>query len=363
MLFDHQMLSRADLHIHTTFSDGTLEPEDVLNYYGVHPELSVIAITDHDTLDGALRLRDHREQHLDVYGGIDVIVGQEVTSRDGHIVGLFMEQVVPAGMSAADTVAAIHEQNALAIAVHPYTHLMEFAGLKGVGDLILEVPFDAVETRNANITEIYSNVWAQWRARRAGLCEVGSSDGHFDDAIGLSYTLFEGATAAELRAAIGSRQTRVGGHVYGPLTLARYVWRRWRAGQPILPRRSDHVFENRATGFRITVSDQSSLESVVIRCEGSLDAASAMLFKRHVLQTAGAGIDLVVNLAEVTRLDSAGLTSLIAGLKAAGRQGSRFGLADLSQPARQVLATARFLDVFEVHPSEQAALQAWRPSA
>ena len=51
------MISRADLHIHTTFSDGTLAPEDVLNYYAVHPEIAVIAITDHDTLDGALRVR------------------------------------------------------------------------------------------------------------------------------------------------------------------------------------------------------------------------------------------------------------------------------------------------------------------
>lgn len=352
------MLSRADLHIHTTFSDGTLEPEDVLNYYAVHPEISVIAITDHDTLDGAFRVRDHHADHPDVYPGLDVIVGQEVTSRDGHIVGLFLDQVVPAGFSAADTVARIHEQGGLAIAVHPYTHLMQFAGLKGVGNLILEVPFDAVETRNANITELYSNLWAHRQARRHHFCEVGSSDGHFDDAIGLSYTLFEGNSSLDLRSAIQEKRTRAAGRVYGPLTLSRYIWRRWRAGLPILPKRSDHVFEHRPTGFRVTVSDLSSLETVVMRCEGALDAASAPMLKTKLALVAEAGIDLVVNLAHVTRLDSSGLTSLIAGLKASRRHARRFSLADISAPARQVMAIARLLDVFDVYACEREALEA-----
>jgi anti-anti-sigma factor len=352
------MQSRADLHMHTTFSDGTLEPEDILNYYAVHPGISVIAITDHDTLDGALRVRDHREQHPDVYGALDVIVGEEVSSRDGHIVGLFLESLVPSGLSAADTVARIHEQDGLAIAVHPYTHLMEFAGLKGVGDLICTLPFDAVETRNANITELYSNLWAQRQARRHGLCEVGSSDGHFDDAIGRCYTLFEGTSTADLRRAIAAKETRAAGRVYGPLTLSRYVWRRWKAGQPILPRRANHVFEDRATGFRITVSDLSNLEVVVMRCEGSLDAASAPMLKEKLLFVARASLDLVVSLAGITRLDSSGLTCLIAGLKASRRAGRRFAIADISMPARQVLAAARVLDVFDVYASEHEALAA-----
>ncbi len=53
--------SRADLHIHTNYSDGVASPEDVLNYYAIHSEASVIAITDHDTIDGALHAKRHAE--------------------------------------------------------------------------------------------------------------------------------------------------------------------------------------------------------------------------------------------------------------------------------------------------------------
>jgi anti-anti-sigma factor len=354
------MFSRADLHIHTTYSDGTLEPEDVLNYYAVKPEISVIAITDHDTIDGALRARDHFRQHPDVYPGMDVIVGEEVTSRDGHIVGLFLEAVVPPGLSAADTVTAIHAQGGLAIAVHPYTHLMEFAGLKGVGDLMLSLPFDAVETRNANITEAYTNWWAQWLAWRHGLCTVGSSDGHFDDAIGLCYTTFEGTSAGDLRRAIHAKATRARGQVYGPLTLGRYVWRRWLAGLPILPQRSDHVTVVHGDHLEITVSDLSSRHAVVMRCAGSLDAGSAPLLKTQLTQVAEAGFDVIVNLSAVTRLDSSGLTTLIAGLKAARRHAGRFSIAEISEPVRQILTIARVLPVFELYSTERAALEAAR---
>ena len=77
----------ADLHIHTCFSDGWPAPTDVLEYVRESTSLSVIAITDHDTIEGALRAADLASG---LRGAPDVIVGEEVSSRQGHIVGLFL---------------------------------------------------------------------------------------------------------------------------------------------------------------------------------------------------------------------------------------------------------------------------------
>ena len=106
----------ADLHMHTQYSDGQDSPAEVLEW-AERVGLDVIAITDHDCIDGAevaadLAARDGTRP--------DVIVGEEVSSLDGHILALFISRVVPPGMSAEDTVAAIHKQGGLTIAAHPF---------------------------------------------------------------------------------------------------------------------------------------------------------------------------------------------------------------------------------------------------
>src|SRR5690348_12778083 len=88
---------RADLHIHTTFSDGWPGPVEVVRRarrLGLH----VIAITDHDTIEGALWAADYAGR---LGAGAQVIVGEEVSTRNGHVVGLFLEKRVRPGQSAA----------------------------------------------------------------------------------------------------------------------------------------------------------------------------------------------------------------------------------------------------------------------
>ena len=101
--------------MHTNFSDGWPTPFDLVAHARV-TGLDVIAVTDHDTIEGALRACDHAAGR----SKLEVIVGEEVSSRNGHIVGLFLERRVRPGMSAAATVHAIHDQGGLAIAVHPF---------------------------------------------------------------------------------------------------------------------------------------------------------------------------------------------------------------------------------------------------
>ena len=213
------MLSKADIHIHTTYSDGLMTPEAVIEYTATETQLRVIAITDHDTIAGAVAARRYWHRYQRDFGHLDIIIGSEITSQDGDIVGLFLSDDVPAGMHAAETVQAIHAQGGLAIAVHPYSFLLPTV-IKGVKGHIHSMPFDGVETRNGTPTEFLSNYLAQWTNRRRALPEVGGSDAHYLPTIGQTYTLFPGCTRADFRRALLTGKVQARGQVYSFLTLA-----------------------------------------------------------------------------------------------------------------------------------------------
>jgi hypothetical protein len=202
--------------------------------------LDVLAVTDHDTLEGALRAADHTAAR----GGPEVVIGEEVTSRDGHIIGLFLERLVSPGMSARDTVQSIHEGGGLAIAAHPFWHTAERRGRPphGVGEAALrEVSFDAVEVRNGGVTPSMAaaNREARAVAQGLGLIGVGGSDAHIREALGCSLTLFPGRSARELRASLAAGEVAVTGRWPDPALLWRYLsWvsrrrPRPRVGRPV----------------------------------------------------------------------------------------------------------------------------------
>ncbi|MCP4514440.1 MAG: hypothetical protein GY824_04310, partial [Delftia sp.] len=180
----------------------------------------VIAIADHDTIEGATSARRYQRRYQGDFGHLDIIIAAEITSRQGDILGLFLNDDVPAGLSAAETVEAIHAQGGLAIAAHPYSFLLPSI-VNGVKGLVYKLPFDGIETRNGTPTEFPSNYLAQWSNRRRALPETGGSDAHYLTTIGQTYTLFPGHTAADLRRAIQEGQVQAGGQVYSILTLAR----------------------------------------------------------------------------------------------------------------------------------------------
>jgi anti-anti-sigma factor len=334
-------LSRADLHVHTTFSDGVATPEDVLNYYALHSGSSVLAITDHDTIDGALHARKHAGEHADLYGHLEIVIGEEVSSSDGHIIGLFLEKWIPPGMDARSTVDAIHDQGGLAVAAHPYTSWMRWAGLVGVGDLVHDVAFDAVETRNSNFTEVFANRKAE---RNAGTkARVGNSDGHFLEAVGRCYTDFPGRTADDLRRAIENRTTVPGGGCYGPVTLLRYVVAQVRARGSIWPRMRRFKRESAIGGLEIRVEREPGIGAVVVTPVGRLDACSMPELKETVKLLAEAKQAIVMDLAEVTAIDAAGVTAVVAGMKHAGENGVGFCLASVRTRCARMLAGAGLL--------------------
>ncbi|MHB8589327.1 MAG: CehA/McbA family metallohydrolase [Candidatus Dormibacteraceae bacterium] len=213
---------RADLHMHTTASDGWPAPHELVDHVARRASLNVIAVTDHDTIEGALRAREHAAKRARLH----VIVGEEVSSRDGHIVALFLERRIRPGMSAAATVEAIHDQGGLAIAVHPFwrTERVARSGrVHGVGWLAAELDFDAIEVENATPGFYVFNQLAHRLNLGLGAAELGSSDAHILDAVGRAYTEFPGRTPEFLRLAIESGTTAARRQRYRAVGLMRYA--------------------------------------------------------------------------------------------------------------------------------------------
>src|SRR5262245_58295498 len=110
-----QIHNLADIHIHTTASDGFATVEQVLDQIARLGTLSVVAITDHHTLEASLWAYSQRASY-----DFDIIPGVEVSSADGHVLALWVTQPIAAGMSLKETAAAIHEQSGVAILAHPF---------------------------------------------------------------------------------------------------------------------------------------------------------------------------------------------------------------------------------------------------
>src|SRR5262245_15038763 len=111
---NEQRRGRADLHMHSLASDGVSSVVQILDAADL-AGLDVIAITDHDRIEAALAaqaLAKTRE------GAVQVVIGEEVSSRGGHVLALFIEQRIRPWQSLRTTVAQIHDQGGLAIIAH-----------------------------------------------------------------------------------------------------------------------------------------------------------------------------------------------------------------------------------------------------
>ncbi len=209
--------SAADLHIHTTASDGVATPAEVLDWVCTKTDLKVVAICDHNTNLGAIEAAALvAERGLPV----EVIVGQEVESADGHILGLWTPDIVPPGMSAEDTVVAIHAQGGFAVAAHPFApRLWSKAGLsRGNRGIYNNVDYDGIETANSTPLLFVANWVARFYHLSRGdrFAATGGSDAHILSVIGSSRTYFPGETAGDLRAALDSRITTVSRPGFSP---------------------------------------------------------------------------------------------------------------------------------------------------
>ena len=193
-------MGKADLHIHTRHGDGLDSVERIFEHVEAHTNLDVIAITEHDDLDIALKAREvwARGNHR-----VDFVPGVEVTTLEGHLVALYVEYTIPSLRRIEETIEAVRRQGGVCFVPHPMSWLTRSIGpgaFKRVANAGLS--FDGIELATASPTaRLYLD-----RARRLNdelyhLPTVGASDAHFVQAIGSAHPRFSGSTANELREA------------------------------------------------------------------------------------------------------------------------------------------------------------------
>jgi len=197
---------RADLHVHSLYSDGGQMPEVIVRT--ASGRLDVVAITDHDTVAGAARARDYAQEHPEL--GVDVVVGEEISTLNGHLLGLYLSEVVPPGLSAAETIRLIHDQGGLAVAAHPFHPMRGIArGHYSVGRMVPDLQLDAIEVvNNAGVFSSFYDAMAAMRNVEWMLPVTGGSDAHDVWYLGSAITQFAGADAPSLRRAVLTGRTR-----------------------------------------------------------------------------------------------------------------------------------------------------------
>jgi predicted metal-dependent phosphoesterase TrpH len=214
---------RADIHVHTTASDGLASPPQVLEA-AKRQGLDIIAITDHDSVAGALAAR---ELHARRGYAFDLIVGTEVTTARGvHLLALFVEERIPSFRSMEWTFEAVARQGGICIAPHPLSPLTPSMGRRQIERLLRGgFPLAAVETMNPSPAGRFSR--AKLARLNAGWClpEVGGSDAHFLCRIGTAYTEYDGTSAADFRASLLARTTSAGELPlpHPPVSLGQYA--------------------------------------------------------------------------------------------------------------------------------------------
>jgi predicted metal-dependent phosphoesterase TrpH len=167
---------RIDMHVHTCYSGDSLITPEELVFYAKKRCLDGVAITDHNRLDGALKIAAETD--------FLIVPGIEISSSDGHVVGLNVTERVPGKLSASETVNRIHDAGGIAVACHP-------VGLfKGSLGKHTNSSFDAVEVINSSaIPFSYAVKQSMKIASRLGKPGLAGSDAHYGPEIGCAYTV------------------------------------------------------------------------------------------------------------------------------------------------------------------------------
>jgi len=216
-ILKYKECGKADLHIHSIYSQkcGLNTIAEIMDYVEKMTDLDVIAITDHNEIKGAQEALAMSKRY-----SFEVIVGEEILTKQGEVIGLFLKEKIPSKMSLLNTIKAIHQQGGIVIIPHPFYFYERppFPGLKRAVSLrnlnkILKLESPSYKI---NALEAFNPSWAGFFCRRLvrnfnpeifNLSLVTGSDAHSLEQIGKSYTLFLGHTAADLKESILNKKT------------------------------------------------------------------------------------------------------------------------------------------------------------
>ena len=187
---------KYDLHMHTYYSKcSNIKPADLLRI-AKEKGLNGVAITDHHTISGAIEAKN---LNRDI--NFEVIVGEEITTDCGEVLGLYLKDKIERG-EFNHVLGEIKKQNGIAIFAHPFA---EFKA-KAKGDVFSKV--DAIEAINSRSLFKFENLKSQIKAKELDMAVTAGSDAHFKSEIGRAYTEFSG----NLRDAIKNKKTKIYGH-------------------------------------------------------------------------------------------------------------------------------------------------------
>jgi predicted metal-dependent phosphoesterase TrpH len=207
---------RADLHMHTNLGDGWISPARLVEA-AYQRGLTVIAVTDHDQVEGARRVEELVSQHG---GPMQMITGVEVSTRQGHLIGLFVKRAPRPMRPVEESIDAIKEQGGLVIVPHPLGKLVPSLSRRRIDSLLAAgYAIDGIEIYNPSPANAAQRAVVKAANQEWGLADIGASDAHFWQHVGAGYTNFPGTTAQDLRQAIAGRQVRAGGQERPPARL------------------------------------------------------------------------------------------------------------------------------------------------
>jgi predicted metal-dependent phosphoesterase TrpH len=212
---------RLDMHTHSEYSPDSRTPLAAQAAALKAARIDIVCATDHNTIEGALRLRE-------IADGFRVIVGEEVSTRDGEIIGLFLEKPIPRDLSGEETIARIHDQGGLVSVPHPFSRNRLYHIRRDALERLWQ-QIDCIEVFNAREAFAADNRRAEAYAKERDIPGAVGSDAHRTSEIGRAWIEIDGFADRD-----GFIASLRGGEVHGRLTgtaihlATRYdVFRKW----------------------------------------------------------------------------------------------------------------------------------------
>ena len=219
---------KADFHVHTKYSPDCNTPLPKIVSRCLNIGINCIAIADHGTIKGALKMRE--------LAPFTVIVAEEILTTHGEIMGMFLQEEIPSGLSVEQTIERIRAQNGLICIPHPFDRL-RYSALDG--DIVEELAeqIDVIEVFNArSLLASHANK-ARLFAQKYGIRQSAGSDAHTAGEIGNAYVEmpeFKGRDDFLPALAKG----KVVGHRTNPIIHFASIWSRLKSNQK---RNNDNV--------------------------------------------------------------------------------------------------------------------------
>jgi predicted metal-dependent phosphoesterase TrpH len=210
------------MHTHSEYSPDSRTPLSAQLKALLAAKIDIVCATDHNTIEGGLRLQELAKDQL------RVIVGEEVSSRDGEIIGLFLEKPIPRDLSAEETIARIKDQGGVVSVPHPFSRNRLYHIRRSALERVWQ-QIDCIEIFNAREAFAGDNLRAAAFAKEHNIPGAVASDAHRVSEIGRAWLEIDDfADTASFVASIR------GGEVHGSLTgsaihlATRYdVFRKW----------------------------------------------------------------------------------------------------------------------------------------